>query len=407
VSPFLEPAPALSAAALESYAPVYGASVAALDQALQDAPGPVDLIDLTHGDPAAFPPPDSARAAIADALRLDAQAYTPYRGNAEIRARLAPRLAPLFGHAIDPGQELIITPGTQGGLFAALSALVSPGDRALVPDPDYYMYERLLSYLGAIPVRLPLSIEDYCPVLRPEALARAATERPAFLLLSNPNNPTGGVYGPDAIHALAEFALANDLVVIVDELYCRLIFPGITYTHLGSLPGMKNRTVTLLGPSKTESMSGYRIGVAVAPAKVIDAMERVISMASLRAAGYNQQALRHWMERDGDWLERRIASHHQISAHVVDRLRTMSCTTVTIPGGSSYVFPRVCHGGDPEALPVDDHRLALAFKANGVAVNPGYQFGPAGRGHFRINFSQDRATLDKALDRIAAVIAAT
>jgi aspartate/methionine/tyrosine aminotransferase len=189
------------------------------------------------------------------------------------------------------------------------------------------------------------------------------------------------------------------MLAVVDQLYCRLIFGGAEYLHLGALPGMAARTVTLVGPSKTESMSGYRVGAAVGPAPVIAAMERVVSLASLRTAGYAQQALRHWLDGDAAWLADRVAAHQDLRDDLVRRLAAIPGVRVSAPAGSSYVFPDVSGAAGP-----DDHAVAVALKAGGVLVSPGYQFGPAGRGRFRINFSQDAARLARACDRIEAVL---
>jgi aspartate/methionine/tyrosine aminotransferase len=161
---------------------------------------------------------------------------------------------------------------------------------------------------------------------------------------------------------------------------------------------MAERTVTLLGPSKTESMSGYRVGVAVSPAPIADAMERVLSLMSLRTGGYSQQVLRHWMADDDDWLAERTVAHEAIRDQVVTRLRGIPGVHLSAPAGSSYVFP----DASGTALGSNDHEIAVALKAAGVMISPGYQFGPAGRGRFRINFSQDVGRLTLALDRIGA-----
>jgi aspartate/methionine/tyrosine aminotransferase len=233
-----------------------------------------------------------------------------------------------------------------------------------------------------------------------------ASQRGARLLvLSHPNNPTGGVYARESAERLARWAVAHDMFVIVDELYCRLIFDHNDYVHLCSLPGMSDRTVTLIGPSKTESMSGYRVGAAIGPADVIDAMEQVVSLASLRTAGYAQHTLRHWMDDDHEWLSERTTAHQEIRDRLVDRLRSIPGVEVAASAGSSYVFPEISgtawarhHAGN------DDHAFALELKSNGVLICPGYQFGFAGRGHFRINFSQDAARLERASDRITQVL---
>jgi aspartate/methionine/tyrosine aminotransferase len=397
--------PALRAAALPHYAAGYGGSVRELDSELAAAPVPGGLIDLTHGDTRAFPPPASAAHDLADAVRDNDEAYTDYRGSASLRARLAPRLERLLDRSVDPARELIVTPGTQGGLFAALSALVAPGDVVAIPDPDYFMSERIVAYLGGRAVRLALRVEPGGRLsLGAESLQKADDAR--LLLLSHPNNPTGGVYDPGVLDALADWVRAGDRRVLADQLYCRQLFAGARFAHLTALPGMAQRTVTLVGPSKTESMSGFRVGVAVAPAPVVDAMERVLAMASLRTTAYAQQALRHWMDDDADWLAQRVAAHEQIRDALLQRLREVDGLHVATPLASSYVFPDAsgtswgrAHGGGR------GNALALALKGAGVLVSPGYQFGLGAPDAFRINFSQDTARLDEAARRIAAVLA--
>jgi aspartate/methionine/tyrosine aminotransferase len=395
--------PSLQAAALPEYAPVYGATVLDLDRSVAAAESPEDLIDLTHGDTRAFLPPDWALPGFDAGVRDNTEAYTAYRGSASLRDVLAPRLAALLGRPVDPHTDMIVTPGSQGGLFAALSALVGPGDVVALADPDYFMNERISRYLGATVERVApqMSVEGQLD-FPASAVASIAAARPRVVLLSNPNNPLGGVYSQPALAAVADQAQTAGSYVIVDQLYCRLVFDGTTYTHLSALPGMAERTVTLLGPSKTESMSGYRVGIAVGPPEVIDQMERVLSLASLRTAGYAQQVLRSWLVDDAKWLAERTAAHQEIRDYVVERLRAVPGVDVATPAGSSYVFPNCaaavggCAG--------DDHALAIRLKQAGVLVSPGYQFGPAGRGHFRVNFSQSPDRVAHAFDRIATVL---
>ena len=153
---------------------------------------------------------------------------------------------------------------------------------------------------------------------------------------------------------------------------------------------MTGRTVTLVGPSKTESMSGYRVGAAVGPPPVVEAMERIVSLASLRAPGYCQQVLRHWMEDDAEWLAQRTVEHKALRDLMVERSGHPGRKCDPAGGQLLHVppveSPRWARNG-----PADDHEIAVAIKAAGVLVSPGYQFGPAGRGRFRINFSQDKS----------------
>src|ERR1019366_8148191 len=196
------------------------------------------------------------------------------------------------------------------------------------------------------------------------------------------------------------WVVANDLWAVVDQLYCRLIFRGHEYVHLGVLPGMASRTVTLIGPSKTESMSGYRVGAAVGPDEVIESMEQVISLAALRTGGYAQHTLRHWMDGDDEWLARRTDAHQAIRDSLVARLASIPGVRVSTPAGSSYVFPDCSATPWAQACGDNDFALAVDLKRAGVLIAPGYQFGLDGRGHFRINFSHDVALLERACDII-------
>jgi aspartate/methionine/tyrosine aminotransferase len=396
--------PALAAAALPHYAAGYGGSVLELDRAVGQTPGPADLIDLTHGDTRAFPPPASAAADLRAAVDANDEAYTAYRGSGSLRERLAPRLGDLLGRPVDPGRELIVTPGTQGGLFIALSALLAPGDQVALPDPDYFMSERIVAYLGARARRLGLELSDGGR-LRIDPGELDGVEEARLLLLSHPNNPTGGVYDGATAEALADWVVSGDRFAVVDQLYCRQTFPGAGFAHLGALPGMTERTVTLVGPSKTESMSGFRVGVAVGPAPAIDAMERVLAMASLRTTAHAQQALRHWLDGDAAWIAERVRAHELIRDTLIAWLRAIPGLRVASPLGSSYVFPDA--SGTAWGRAHADARadaLAIDLKGAGVLINPGYQFGTGRPMSFRINFSQDADRLALAVERIAGVL---
>ncbi len=392
---------ALSAAALPGYAREYGDSVHALDRELAAAAPGSALIDLTHGDVRAFPPPAAAAAELAAAVADHREAYTDYRGSATVRGLLAPRLAGLLGRDVDPSRELIITPGTQGGLFAALSAVGGDGDVVAIPDPDYFMSERIVAYLGARAIRLPIVFGgDGRLGLAPGALESA--DDAGVLLFSHPNNPTGGVYGREAIEQLTAWMESGDRIAIADQLYSRQLFCGADFVHLGSLPGMASRTITLVGPSKTESMSGYRLGAAVGPPTVIDAMERVLGMTSLRTAGYAQQALTHWMDDDAAWLAERVAAHQALRDRLLVALRGVAGVAVATPLGSSYVFVDAADtawaAAREHAGRLRGNALAIALKTGGVLINPGYQFGHGASLRFRINFSQDETRLQRAVE---------
>ncbi len=175
------------------------------------------------------------------------------------------------------------------------------------------------------------------------------------------------------------------------------MYDGESYTHIAELPGMRDRTITTLGPSKTESLSGYRLGLAVAPAELIERMEDVQSITALRAPAYAQHVLTHWLAEDGEYVAERTIEYQALRDWTVDRLNASPAFSATRSWGTSYIFPRVL-------APVSDQELAIAIKERaGVIVNPGYQFGAEGASHMRLCIAQDENEWRDALERLIAV----
>jgi aspartate/methionine/tyrosine aminotransferase len=375
-----------------------GLSTKDADRRVRAACGP-DVLDTTHFDTVAFPVPPYALDIFSRAARDGALAYTPYRGHSQVLEVVAQSVSRLLGVPVDPDSQVLLTPGTQAALFAALSSLVGDGTRVIVPTPEYVFDERILGFLGADIVTVPLSVDDHGARLDLAALEAAAVAGPAVLLLSHPNNPTGAVYPRPVMEQVARIAREHDLVVIVDQLYARLLHGDTELVHLAVLPGMAERCVTLLGPSKTESLSGYRIGVAVAPAWLVDTMEDVLAVTALRAPGYAQHVLTGWLTQDEQWLAERLEVFTRLRQMTVERLRTLPWLRVHPQDGTAYVFPDVSALGLPDVVVAE----RLARDAD-VLVSPGYHFGPGGNGHFRLCYARDEAEWDKALDRIVRVL---
>ena len=356
------------------------------------------LIDTTHFDVTRFPPPDWALPAFVGAAESGAAAYTAYRGGPDVRGRCADAISALLDVDVDPERNLVLTTGTQGGLFAVLSALVDAGDRVALTDPEYLFAERILRFLGAEVVRIPLRAGGD-PGVDLQQLEDAAIRGIRLFLTSNPNNPTGTVYSDDTVKGISRLAAAHDFLVVVDELYCRLVYDETPFTHLAAEPEMGTRTVTLLGGSKTESLTGYRVGAVVADAEIIDAIEQVIAFSALRAPAYSQHVLTGWLHEDDDFVRERVRQLRIMQRHATDRLRSVPGISVEPGAGTAYLWPDVSGLG---LTSLDAGRLCYDA---GVVASPGYQFGPSGKTRFRMCFAQDEARLDAALDRITAALA--
>jgi aspartate/methionine/tyrosine aminotransferase len=363
------------------------------------AQAPSGFMDTTHFDTVRFPPPDWALRSFSLAASDGACAYTGYRGNSGVLESVSSSLAEFVGERFDADSELMLTPGTQSGLFAALSALVNEGEKVLLMDPDYLFSERMLRFLGAqvhaVPLTTGREIQPDLNVL--EDLLKNL--RPKVLVFSHPNNPTGAVYSPSVVAQIAQFAVRYDIWVLVDELYARLIYDDTPFTHLVAQTGMRERTVTLFGPSKTESLSGYRVGVVAAPASVIAAMEDVQSITSLRAPAYAQHVLSPWLREDHRWLVTRLQEFDRLRQMTVRALSSLPWLRLYPQQGTAYAWP------DVSALARTDFAVASALlREAGVLVSPGYQFGERGGGHFRLCYARDEQLWAAALDRMLVVL---
>lgn len=358
------------------------------------------LVDLTYADTVRFPAPEFAISAFTKAATAGGMSYTAYRGAPAVRAAVASNVGAFIGAEVDPDRNLILTPGTQAALYAGLSAVVEEGDNVVMLDPDYLTNERMLRYLSATPVRLPLLWEnDEAETIDFDAVEDAFKNGAKVFLFSNPNNPTGTVHPPAVIRRLAELAIRYDVFVIADQLYSRLIYDDRPFLHIASVPGMAERTLTLLGPSKTESMSGYRLGLSVGPAEIVDRMEDLQSITALRAPAYAQHVLVHWLADDKELVAQRVGDYQKLRDMVVNRFRGTNFLNVVPSGGTSYIFPRIV------GIDASDEEVALTLQSKaGVIVNPGFQSGPRGIGHFRICFAQDESILEQSLERIVRAL---
>lgn len=360
-------------------------------------------VDFSHGDVDAHPPsPGSFDLFAAGVAKGGAQAYTEYRGDLGIRAMVAERLAAFTGAPVDAREGLIITPGTQGALFLAVAATVTRGDKVAIVQPDYFANRKLVAFLDAemVPVQM-----HYATAAPGEAGLDLAGLEAAFragartFLFSNPNNPAGTVYSPAEIARIAALAAQYGATVIVDQLYSRLLYTGCGYTHLRAVqPGVEN-LVTIMGPSKTESLSGYRLGVAFGAPHIIARMERLQAIVSLRAPGYSQAVLRGWFDEPAGWMAARIAAHQAIRDDLVARFAAIPGCTVRAPEAGSYLFPRL------PALAITPAQFVKALRLQaGVTVTPGTEFSPHTADSVRLNFSQDHAAAVAAVDRLAALV---
>ncbi|AZU64443.1 pyridoxal phosphate-dependent aminotransferase [Neobacillus mesonae] len=361
------------------------------------------LVDFSHGNVDAFKPIPGSLDVFIEGVHLGGkQAYTEYRGSKMIREEAAQKLENFSGTTIDAEHNLIITPGTQGALFLAMGSIIARGDKVAIVTPDYFANRKLVEFFEGevVPIQMDYFNSTTSAGLDFTQLEDAFKAGVKLFLFSNPNNPTGVIYSPNEIKEIARLAQQYGVTVVSDELYSRQVFDGRTYTHLCAQNILDpENVITIMGPSKTESLSGYRLGVAFGSARIINRMEKLQAIVSLRAGGYSQAVMKSWFAEPTDWLNQRIMQHQSIRDDLLAKLQTAEGFKVRGTEAGSYLFPRI-----PELdVPVEEFVKILRLQAN-VIVTPGTEFGSQFIDSFRLNFSQDHEAAVAAIDRVIKVV---
>ena len=359
-------------------------------------------VDFSHGDVDAHPPIPGAQEMFNAGYEVGGkQAYTEYRGGKATREDLAKKLSAFSGSAVDPDKNLILTPGTQGALFLAMGSLVARGDKVAIVEPDYFANRKLVEFFDGELVPVHLNYENVTDKagLDLKELEAAFASGVKLFLFSNPNNPTGVIYTADEVRAIGELAQKYGVFVLADELYSRQIFDGRTYTHLAGLGVLDpDKLLTIIGPSKTESLSGYRLGVAYGSAPIVTRMEKLQAIVSLRCAGYCQAVFQTWFNEPEGWMAERIRQHQTIRDDLSALLRKGGLSVRTTEGGS-YLFATA-----PELEVSMKDFVKIVRQLAGVTVTPGTEFGPQFTNSFRMNFSQDHKAAVAAVERLIEVM---
>lgn len=358
-------------------------------------------VDFSHGDVDAFKPiPGSIEAFTEGYLTGGKQAYTEYRGKAFIREDVALKLSEFTGADINPDENIILTPGTQGALFLAVGAMVGRNDKVAIVEPDYFANRKLVEFFDGQVVPVKMEYEKYTDKsgICLEQLEKAFQEGAKTFLFSNPNNPVGAVYSYEEICSIASLAKKYNASLIVDELYSRQIFDNRTYTHLCAQSEIPDNLITIIGPSKTESLSGFRLGAAFGSKHIIMRMEKLQAIVSLRAAGYCQSVYKIWFREPEHFMEERIKAHQDIRDRILERIRREDGFYARKTEAGSYLFVKM-----PELEVNILDFVKIARELANVTVTPGTEFGPQFTRHFRINFSQNKDNACDAIERIIEV----
>jgi aspartate aminotransferase len=352
------------------------------------------IIHLELGEPDFHP-----AAPVVDALRNAVAAgrdrYVTPRGVAALREEIARYLARTRQVSVGP-EQVLIAPGCKMALSLAMMALIEPGDEVLYPDPGFPIYPSFTRGLGAKAVSFGLVEKNkFQPDLA--EIAGKISAKTRLLIFNSPNNPTGTVFDARALQGIAELAVKHDLWVLTDEIYARIIFEG-AYQSIWNLPGMAERTVIIDGFSKSFAMTGWRLGYAVAPVDVIDAMDLLVLNTFTCAAEFTQVAAIEALRDTTNAVDAMVAEYKLRRDLFVQSLGKIPGFRCHSPEGAFYAWVNV----EDTGMSAEEVQKILLEEA-GVAAIAGAAFGAEGKKYLRFSLVSARRLLEDALERMQRV----
>jgi len=355
------------------------------------------IIHLELGEPD-FHPSAAVNDTLKRALDEGKDRYCAVAGVPELRQAIATYLHDTRNVKVSP-DNIVIAPGCKIALFMAMLALVDPGDEVLYPEPGFPGYASITLGLGGIPVPFELSERNH---LQPDPLeiATKITRRTKILITNSPGNPTGTVYTDQVQRRLVELAVKHDLIVLSDEIYARIIYGG-QYVSLLNYPGMPERTLIIDGFSKSFAMTGWRLGYAVAPPRIAEALQMLAVNSYTCVAEFSQYAaIEALKDRDGATprMVGEFAKRCEQFIHDLNRVPGFRCSA---PEGAFYAWVNISDTGVTA-----EELCRIMLEEAGVAAIPGAAFGAAGADFVRFSFASSTVTLQEAVERILRVSAA-
>ena len=356
-------------------------------------------INLSQGFPD-FDTPAALKEAAAKAIQDGHNQYSPTWGYTPLREKLAQMYTERLGWEVDPSVHVTVACGVTEAMNAAMLAVLNPGDEILIIEPAHENYKPSAIFAGASAVALPLEPPDYR--LDPDRLAAAVTPRTKALILNTPHNPTGRVFDAEELAGVTDVVVKNDMVLITDEIYDRILYDGRQHVFPGSLEAVKDRTITVSGLSKTYAITGWRLGYVIAPTQLANAVRPVHDFLTVCAPTPLQVAAVSALNFGQAYYDGVVADYHQRRALMMGILDDIGFVAPT-PEGAYYTLAEYSQIPVPQAQ-LDSTSFAVwMVEQVGVAVVPGTVFyTPPGYGDrsVRFAFPKKLATLEAARDRM-------
>jgi aspartate aminotransferase len=361
----------------------------------------VDVVDFGAGEPD-FPTPANIKQAAIQALASDFTKYTNTAGVQELRQAICER------HRLDFGtgyslSECMVTVGGKHAIFNLIQALINPGDEVIIPVPYWVTYKDVVNYAGGVCVFVEAD-EATGFEINASLIERRITPRTKLVIINSPCNPSGAVLSPENFRNIFELTARRDIFLLTDECYCHFLYEGEPFS-IAAMPGPKEKVVVAGSLSKTYAMTGWRIGFALAPAPIINAMTKLQSHSTSNPTSIAQKAAIEAMLGPQDSVPEMLAEYRRRRDFVISRLREIPGVSIVTPKGAFYAYPNIAVAYETGRIKNSLDFAARLLEQAHVAVVPGEAFGT--KDHVRISYATSMHELERGLDRLHGFIADT
>lgn len=355
-----------------------------------------DVIDLSLGDPDMITPKPIIDKAYEEMLAGHTK-YTDFRGDPELRSEIIKFYANEYSMEVSDPEVFVAASGCLA-MYLVLEAIIDDGDEVLIQAPYFTPYPQQVELVRGIPLELPTyETEDF--QINTDRMEELITDKTKALIINSPNNPTGSCLTLDTMKKIAEIAEKHDLIVISDEIYTAFSFEH-PFTPFSSLPGMKDRTITINSFSKNFVMTGWRVGNIIAPSYIIEVIQQINENVVFTAPSMSQRGAIYALQHREELQPPIIEEFRKRMFYAAERINNIPGMEVAYPPkGSLYLFPSIKKTG----LTSEEVSSLLLSKAH-VLTLPGSAFGACGEGHIRICCTVSMEKLKEAFDRIEAAL---
>ncbi|PSN14601.1 aspartate aminotransferase [filamentous cyanobacterium CCP5] len=357
----------------------------------------LDVCSFSAGEPD-FDTPDHIKAAAKQALDEGKTRYGPTAGEPALRQAIANKLH-RDNHLDYSPDNVIVTNGGKHSLYGLMNALIEPGDEVIIPAPYWVSYPEMVTVAGGTPVIVNTTADtDY--KITPDRLREAITPRTKLFVLNSPSNPTGMVYSPEEIKALAQVVIEADIWVVSDEIYEKILYDGATHLSIGAVsPEAFEHTIISNGFAKAYSMTGWRVGYLAGPSELIQAVSKLQSHATSNVCTFAQYGAIAALEGPQDCVEIMRQAFAKRRLAIIERVRAIPGLSCSEPQGAFYLYIDI----SKLEMPSLDFCSQLLDEKH-VAIIPGKAFGSEGTA--RISYATDMDTILRGMDRLEAFVKA-